>query len=719
MKKTIALFIAAFILLGAMPAAADTDLTIDTVRVTNVSAPLAGAKPDYTAYSDTYGMSLLDYSNRVTVNGLAWFDVEGDFYLEPDDTFVKGRIYEARIYVASNGVYRFAVDSNGKPAVKAYVNGYSVEAYSSVPSSVNGGKRDASRYLLLYYRFPACAASPIEYVPLLVGEPVSGDHPVFSACAAKSNAGFTVTADFDAAGFTNGVMWEVKNGDTYSRLTASDVFVAGRTYAVTVRISAEAGRYFRLDTNSCPYAACKINGKNSYIYNSPVQSSPGSIAVVTREFVCSARSIDSVSVTGTFTPESGGRPCFDAYPESSGYQAISVKWTDPANGETLTENDTFVEERTYMLEIVLRPMDGCTFSSGAAGLINGSAAETEIQAGTGNIVLKRSYVCPESKTISVVRIEGVVLPHVGSAPVYAASVPESAKYELDFSQDDAEEPHGTVYYIKNAVQWADRMNNMAFGDIYVGGTDYAINVFVCAKEGYRFAEFCDATVNGYEASCLTDYIDARTAMITLYFERLPSVTVSEAAVAVTAPKTGDQAVFAAVPQSAAYEVYDHSSGAFIHGVAWYDKTAESYLKEGDAFVSGHEYRVYVTLRTADAGYVFDRDPDGKSTVTGSINGMKCDVDSNYLDSAERITLAGAAGAFSELDLADFDGSGKITSDDAVYLLRHTLFPGFYPINPAHPFYGDRSPTSDDAVYLLRYTLFPAQYDLLKYAVGAG
>ena len=64
-------------------------------------------------------------------------------------------------------------------------------------------------------------------------------------------------------------------------------------------------------------------------------------------------------------------------------------------------------------------------------------------------------------------------------------------------------------------------------------------------------------------------------------------------------------------------------------------------------------------------------------------------------------------------LGDFDGDEKVTSDDAVYLLRHTLFPAQYPVTGFADFDHDSNVTSDDAVYLLRHTLFPAQYPISK------
>ncbi len=73
-------------------------------------------------------------------------------------------------------------------------------------------------------------------------------------------------------------------------------------------------------------------------------------------------------------------------------------------------------------------------------------------------------------------------------------------------------------------------------------------------------------------------------------------------------------------------------------------------------------------------------------------------------------------------IGDIDGSGAVTSDDAVYLLRYTLFPEAYPVSDFADFDHNEKITSDDAVYLLRYTLFPDAYPLtggeqIEYAEG--
>ena len=70
-----------------------------------------------------------------------------------------------------------------------------------------------------------------------------------------------------------------------------------------------------------------------------------------------------------------------------------------------------------------------------------------------------------------------------------------------------------------------------------------------------------------------------------------------------------------------------------------------------------------------------------------------------------------SGAVSTSLIGDMNNDGQVDSDDAIYLLRHTLFPSQYPIDKFADFNDDGKVTSDDAVYLLRHTLFPEKYPL--------
>lgn len=67
----------------------------------------------------------------------------------------------------------------------------------------------------------------------------------------------------------------------------------------------------------------------------------------------------------------------------------------------------------------------------------------------------------------------------------------------------------------------------------------------------------------------------------------------------------------------------------------------------------------------------------------------------------------------ELILGDMDDNGEVNSNDAIYLLRHTLAPLNYPLSQSGNVNGEGGVTSDDAIYLLRHTLAPSQYPLLS------
>lgn len=63
---------------------------------------------------------------------------------------------------------------------------------------------------------------------------------------------------------------------------------------------------------------------------------------------------------------------------------------------------------------------------------------------------------------------------------------------------------------------------------------------------------------------------------------------------------------------------------------------------------------------------------------------------------------------------DHNGDGKVTFNDAAYLLYHTLFgEDNYPISLEADYDGDGVVTDADAVYLMYHTLAPDDYPLDK------
>ena len=63
---------------------------------------------------------------------------------------------------------------------------------------------------------------------------------------------------------------------------------------------------------------------------------------------------------------------------------------------------------------------------------------------------------------------------------------------------------------------------------------------------------------------------------------------------------------------------------------------------------------------------------------------------------------------------DLNGDGKVTDEDATYLLMHTFYPEDYPVRQDCDFNHDGEITDEDASYLLYYTFFPDDYPLIKH-----
>ena len=65
----------------------------------------------------------------------------------------------------------------------------------------------------------------------------------------------------------------------------------------------------------------------------------------------------------------------------------------------------------------------------------------------------------------------------------------------------------------------------------------------------------------------------------------------------------------------------------------------------------------------------------------------------------------------ECERGDVTTDGEVDSNDAIYLLRHTMNETRYPINQSGDMNGDGTVDSNDAIYLLRHTMNPTRYPL--------
>lgn len=105
------------------------------------------------------------------------------------------------------------------------------------------------------------------------------------------------------------------------------------------------------------------------------------------------------------------------------------------------------------------------------------------------------------------------------------------------------------------------------------------------------------------------------------------------------------------------------------------------------------------------------------TTPGLTHGTKCEC-CNYWGLAQTHIpklghdfVDGICTRCQQTNSGDMDGDDAINDADAMYLLRHTLFPGRYPLTQDGDVNSDGTVNDADAMYLLRYTLFPTRYPL--------
>lgn len=124
--------------------------------------------------------------------------------------------------------------------------------------------------------------------------------------------------------------------------------------------------------------------------------------------------------------------------------------------------------------------------------------------------------------------------------------------------------------------------------------------------------------------------------------------------------------------------------------------------------------VALTNATVDiSAYTGNEDVDATVAVTATITSYGTEGTDVFVLAGEgasktfnitlKIVEAGVPG--------DMDDSGAVDSDDAIYLLMHTILPDSYPVKLNADVDGSGAVDSDDAIYLLMHTILPDSYPL--------
>ncbi len=135
-----------------------------------------------------------------------------------------------------------------------------------------------------------------------------------------------------------------------------------------------------------------------------------------------------------------------------------------------------------------------------------------------------------------------------------------------------------------------------------------------------------------------------------------------------------------------------------------EKLQVSHTLPGDARLYWRWYRDGLPLTNWNEPfyYVSDADVGHTLSVRVTAENYKKELTSSTCR-IETVQVSGVRG--------DANNNGKLSGQDASYLLYHTLMPEEYPVYQAADYDGSGVVDSDDAIYLLYHTMLPGKYPL--------
>ena len=157
-----------------------SDSIVEKITVENVTAPVAGEKPNYNysirgggyqmntaknAYEDIYWKNPPEQWYFIK-NGIGWYDLTKNDWVYEHETFIAGHEYQVRVYVRTEDGFEFAHTKNYEPTVTATVNGK-----TAAPITTGG---DCTWYQQVQYTF-TCTKKDVSTIMIYGLDEPQGD----------------------------------------------------------------------------------------------------------------------------------------------------------------------------------------------------------------------------------------------------------------------------------------------------------------------------------------------------------------------------------------------------------------------------------------------------------------------------------------------------------------------------------------------------------------
>ena len=336
---------------------------VQSIQITGITEPAAGAYPDYSASSDSEDADRYHVYQTTGAgwrNGVTWWDRTTNSQMGENTSFQAGHTYRCAVLVTrTDSSYEFANDGT-KPTVSASIDGKQATAYQYGDYSIRsliGIYRD--------YTIPAPQQQTAVEISVVdvedVTPPRPGAEPSYSV-AAPSAADYSVWTDYETEYRKSGVLWYDMTDKRY--ISPDETFTPRHWYEVSVYLIPDIGYVFATLDDGRFDVSAMVNGNWAEV----VDTGDDTELEVTYQFECSG-TVDFVSVDMVL-PAAGAEPDWNMTAAGPGYEVEDytsapwikgVYWKDDTEDRAMKEGDRFVAGHTYTVTVSVVTEDGWEF----------------------------------------------------------------------------------------------------------------------------------------------------------------------------------------------------------------------------------------------------------------------------------------------------------------------------------------------------------------------
>ena len=540
---------------------ATTTITISSVELSGISAPVAGYTGSTTAtVSKVNGVATTTSTSKVSVTEVKWYKGtsanSSAFAIGSGDS----NKYKVSVKLTASAGYEFA-----SPA-SVTISGWSGGSMSGSPAA-------SSKNVLTVETTPVLASGTINLIEITVTDPSTGATPEKTA-SVKGNSSITISS-------SAAVKW-MKTGTSTEYTSA---FAAGDTYKAEITVPAAPTGY------SYQSPTFKVNDHTGSSYISTSTTSSGGYTVTYTPGATGKAKITVVNITNLKVPTIGDSAASTSYTSVTVKGKLNSSSSDiPLGGSvswylgTSAFTGTFEANKTYTAKI---------------SITLGSSTGYEFN--TSNLSVKVTDSAGTSKTYSTSQVttltkDGFTVSHefaetngTISAITISLTAPAIDGTPATYATVTSVTPSASLSTTSPSVTWNP------YHTKFTGGYTYDVTITLTAKDGFTFDSYPSVTLSGTSLSSSAKSVSSDKKTLTIR-HTYPKVTsaINEVYLDVSRPVAGHK------PSTAVKVTSTKPSILGVTGtVAWSPSVAAE-----EEFAEHTVYTATVTLANSNSDYAF-------------------------------------------------------------------------------------------------------------------